>query len=176
MKFLKIMAVLTLLTGFQVNANTITINLDSTNVEVGSTINVTLLANFTDMVDTIQFDFNFDTSLFGFVDGSATSDLSNDLVDYFLDIVANPTGVGIGYFTFADFAFGSFTLASFDLVALQTGVSDFSLDSLMLSNVLFGEDYQLAPVTAQSAKVPVPATLGLFTIALFGVMCLRRKA
>jgi hypothetical protein len=177
MKFIKIIAILGLLVGFQTQANTITINLDTNNVQVGDLVNVTLLADFTDMVDTFQFDFMFDTNLFSFVDGSATTDLINDGIDSFFDIAANPSGVGIGYFSFVELAFGNFTLASFDLLAMQEGNTQFSLDTIVLSNeLIFAETYELESVDAVSAKVSAPAGLSLMAIAVFGLVSLRRKA
>ena len=180
MKFIKIAAILTFLVGFQANANLITIQLDSTEVAVGETINVSLWADFTDSVDTLGFDFIYNTSVFALVDGSVVTDLLNDGFDYFFETAENATGLGLAYFSFADTLSGNFLLASFELVALQTGSSDFSLDTLLLSNEALFEDYDLEPVAGKSADVlaavSAPASLGLFTLAMFGLVGLRRKA
>ena len=175
MKCIKLLIALVFCAGFQANANTITIDLDATEVNVGSVINVSLLADFTEPVDIFEFYFNYDTELFSFVSGSLSTDIIYDGFSTMFEFGENTDGLGLAYLSLAgDFLLGSFELASFSLQALKAGSSDFTLDTAVLQ--AFGDDLQLAPVLSPSAHVPAPATLVMFILAVLILAGMRRKA
>jgi hypothetical protein len=175
MKFNKLLAVLTLFVGFQVNANMIEIELDSTQVQPNDILSINLITNFTDPVDEFDFDFLFDTSVFSFVAGSESTDLPNDGFDAIFSIAGNATGLGLGFIDFSSFLSGEYFI-SFDLKANVAGASTFDLAVNTLYSFIADQDYQLAAVEQKSATVSAPATLGLFVIALIAFAGFRRKA
>ncbi|MDU0353560.1 cohesin domain-containing protein [Paraglaciecola aquimarina] len=173
MRIYKLLASCMLLIGLQANANMISIELDNPSVSVGETVNVSLLASFTDAVDTIDFEFLFDNSLFSFVSGSEASDLPNDGFLNFFSAVPNTVGLGLGFVSFESTVTGSFLFASFQLERTSAGVTEFSLQSNVLSDFL-GNDYMLEPVNAMA--VSAPSTAGLFALAGLALLGIRRKA
>lgn len=174
MKIYKLLASCMLLIGLQANANIISIELDNPSVAVGDTVNVSLFASFTDEVDTIDFDFLFDNSLFSFVIGSETTDLPNDGFLNFFNAVPNALGVGLGFISFDSLVTGDFLFASFQLERVGSGATEFSLQSNVLGDFLGGNNYLLAPVNP--VAVSAPATAGLFALAGLVLLGLRRKA
>jgi hypothetical protein len=176
MKINKLIAVLAIFVGFQASANVIEIELDKTQVGPNEILNVNLVANFTDPVDEFDFDFLFDTSVFSFVDGSASTDLPNDGFDTIFSIAANPTGVGMGFIDFVGGFLDGEYFINFDLMADAAGDSSFDLAVNKLYSFYEDQDYQLAAVEQKSATVSAPATLGLFVIALIAFAGFRRKA
>ncbi|MGL1956888.1 MAG: PEP-CTERM sorting domain-containing protein [Colwellia sp.] len=180
MKFLKCMkitVILVFLFAFQANANLITIDIDNSYPELGDNIEVSLWADFTDSVDTFNFDFIFDTDKFALVVDSVSTDLPNDGWDYFFELGSNDTGVGISFLSFADYISGEFLLASFELTSLQNGISEFTVATVEFYDSWDDGSSQYAPVVADSVSVsvPEPTTLAIFSLAMFGLMSGRFK-
>lgn len=173
MKFYKVVATCLLLITFQANANLVFIKLDNASVSVGEVINVSMFASFTDAVDTIDFNFNFDNSLFSFVPNSETTALPNDGLFNIFGASTNSDGLGIGFTSLFNTVSGDFLFASFQLERTQVGNTEFSLDSITFASFATGEDFVLDPVP--SVAVSVPATLGLFVLSGLGLIGLRRK-
>ncbi|MGJ8678803.1 cohesin domain-containing protein [Paraglaciecola sp.] len=171
MKIFKMMMVAALLIGFKAQANLITIDMDDTDVAVGETVNVSLFASFTDAVDTIDFNFNFDNSLFSFVTDSESSDL---FFDGIFGATPNADGLGLGFISLFGPISGEFLFASFQLERTQAGDSEFSLETRTLANVF--DNGNTAPnFDLQVSVVSAPATLGLFALAGLAMMRLRRN-
>lgn len=178
MKISKLIAPFMLLMGFQVNANIITIGVDTTSVAVGESVNVSLMANFDDAVDAIDFNFNFDNTLFTFIDGSQSTDLPNDnLFNYFM-ATPNAEGLGLGFTSLFESVSGSFLFASFQLERTQLGEDEFSLESSVFDNAAAGESYVLEAVSPLmiTNAVSSPAAFGILLLGCAAVVRQRRKA
>jgi hypothetical protein len=175
MKINKLIAVLAIFFGFQASANVIEIELDKTQFGPDEILNVNLVANFTDPVDEFDFDFLFDTSVFSFVDGSASTDLPKDGFETTFSMAANPTGVGLGFIDFVGGFLDGEYFINFDLMADAAGESSFDLAVNTLYSFYEKEDYPLDSVEQKSATVSAPATLGLFAVTLLAIAGFRRK-
>lgn len=175
MKINNLIAVFSLLIGFQANANIIDIQLDKKAVNVGEVINVTLLANFVDSIDEFDFDFTFDNSVFGFVADSELTELPNDGFDAIFGISENALGLGLGFTNYIDVISGEYSI-SFQLVGLKSGYSDFSLGVNKLLDFFGVVSYSIEPVITKSAVVTEPSSIALIGLSGLVLMGFRRKA
>lgn len=167
------------------NANMINIELDNVNPSVGDTVSVNInMIGITEDFTAFFAGLNFDSSLFAYVDGSASSDFP--LLDYVtfsgLDVDTAAAGL-VSTNLYQDFlapvvyGAGNYLVATFDLLAIGEGQSSFSL----VTTTLFGENDFVGTsldtsASATSIAVPAPgsmALMGLAGLALFGF---RRKA
>ncbi|MFT2090291.1 hypothetical protein [Paraglaciecola sp. 2405UD69-4] len=174
MKINKLIAVFTLLIGFQANANMIEIQVDKNAVNVGEVVNVTLLANIEDAIDEFDFDFTFDNSVFGFVSDSEQTDLTEGYLSVFA-ASENLVGLGLGYINFETAVQGTYSI-TFQLVGLLTGSSEFGLDVNTFQDFFGGASYTVDPVTSTTVNVSAPATLSLFGVVALALFGFRRKA
>ena len=171
----RLFLLITILFCVRANAAMLTVSLSELNPVVGESIQVTIAGTSFSTVTALQFNFDFDNSIFLFNPSSSI----NTSFDAFTNLIA-PTlsGIGFGFFP----AFGTelysetFTL-TFVLEAISVGQSDFSF-----SNITAGATNPLGPfappvtefVTANTTQASVlastsvssPGTLGLFLIAI----------
>lgn len=165
----KMIIMLSFLIGFNANAGLITIDLSSNNVNAGETITVDLKASNFSSFDTFDFDFAFDNNLFSFQAGSFTSDLLTAF-PFFFEATENGNGLAISYLDFFPVLDTDFLLASFKLVAISAGTSNFSLDNVMFyDGVTQASIDSTASSSATINQVPEPATLLLLVLALLFV-------
>jgi hypothetical protein len=174
----KFICALTFIIGFSVNAGTITIELSDSNVNVGDSVQVSLLATGFDPFDTFDFDFDFDISLFSYDD---TTSLTSDLLavpPFAFDVNQVPDGMALSFLDFNLYAGGDFLLASFDLLALAPGDSLFSLSDLLFSDSSTSTIDVNSDSVAQSSVTTVsePGSLALFGLAGLALFGFRRKA
>jgi hypothetical protein len=171
----KFIAALALFVGLSANANLISIELGDTNIAVGETVTVSLLAaGFADF-DTFDFDFDFDTSVFSYDASTLLSDLSLGLL---FDVNQVPDGMALSFFDF-NLVNGDFLLASFDLIAVDEGFTNFTLSDAIFADgpvTSLVVDTSDAVAASVSVSVSAPATLSLFAIAILGLAGFRRKA
>ena len=174
----KIIAALAILVGFQTQAGIISVQVDPS-VSLGNTVEVTILGSAFDAFDTLSFELEFDTSVFTYDDTSLTGALL-DASDFFYDVTEEFYGMAFYFLNDALIPSGDLILAKFNLLSVSQGSTDFSVVNIFAENFLDG-----LPVTADAGPtasaevtnaVPVPATLGLFAVALLGFVRLRRKA
>ncbi|WP_299084493.1 hypothetical protein [uncultured Paraglaciecola sp.] len=172
----KFIAVLTLFVGLSANAGLISIELSEPSVAVGETVSINLVATGFGEFDTFDLDFDFDTSVFNYDPTSLASDLDLGIL-----FEVNQVGEGMAL-SFYDFSpvNGDFLLASFDLVAVGEGQSTFAFSDVLFTDTLFDTDLIVDTSDIQTGEVvtavSAPATLGLFTISLLGLVGVRRKA
>jgi hypothetical protein len=177
----KLIAVLALFIGFTANANMISVLVDADALTLGETVEVTVMADITQDVDSFSFQLDFDTSLFSYDFASFYSDL-----EFFADfgLIQGPEDYGfslalVNYFTVVPI--GEYIAARFTLTAIAKGVSSFEIADVVAGLYDFNED-DVLPVQFgveqrnASVGVPAPATLGMFAVAVFGLISLRRKA
>ena len=179
-KFIASMAlVLSATLSMQANAGLIDIELSTNNVAVGDTLSVSLWAsNFTDF-DSLYTEFEYDISLFSYQAASLQSELP--AFDGFLtglEVTEQFYGLSLSFldfFAFSDLnldADNKFLLASFDLLAIDSGNTDFSLVNQVagLFDPNTGFDTPLdvdtsSPVQASATSVPEPSSLALFMLS-----------
>ena len=169
----KFIAALALFVGLSANANIISIEFGDTNIAVGETVTVSLLAtDFADF-DTFDFNFDFDTSVFSYDASTLLSDLSLGLV---FEVNQVPDGMALSFFDF-NIVNGDFLLASFDLIAVDEGLTNFTLsDAIFADGPVTSLVVDTSDAVVASASVSAPATLSLFAIAILGLAGFRRKA
>lgn len=171
----KLIAVLAFFVSLSANANIITVNLSETDVEVGDTVTVSLLADNFDYFDTFDFKFDFDTSIFSYDPTSLLSNVSAGILE--VNQVAN--GMALTFVDFFTAYEGNLLLASFNLTVIGAGTSDFSFSDVYFEDAAFQSVLTVDSSSSASAEanaVSAPATLGLFAIALFALAGFRRKA
>ena len=174
----KFIAALAILVGLHANAGIISVNVEPS-VSLGNSLEVTLLGTAFDAFDTLSFALEFDTSLFSYDDTSLTGALY-DASDFFYDVTEEFYGMQFTFINDSLVPAGDLVLAKFNLISLLPGNTDFSLVDIVAENFLEGliVDIVSGDVVSSevTAAVSAPASLGLFAIAMFGLVGLRRKA
>lgn len=174
------------------NASVISIGLDGANPAVGVGETVSVNINLTDVVDDFSgffVGFEFDTSIFKFVEGSVSSGFppldfstfSGFAADTFLAADGN-----IFLNLFEDFlspvvyGAGDYLVASFDLLIISAGETSLSFLDTELSapSDLLGSfpDPIALDAVNSSVSVSAPGSLALMGFAALALLGLRRKA
>lgn len=168
----KLIAALALFVGLSANASLISIEVSDTNVAVGETVTINLLATGFGDFDSFDLDFDFDTSVFNYDASTLLSDLS-----FGLSFLVNQVGDGMAL-SFFDFSpvNGDFLLASFDLIAVGEGSTNFTFSDTLFADFGVPVSFDVDASDEVAASVSAPATLGLFAIAALGLAGFRRKA
>ena len=174
----KLLTTLLFFIGLQAHAGLLTVDLDASNIEIGSRLNVDINLSGAQAIDSFSFDLMFDTSLFDYDAGSLVSDLtsSNPFAIYEVNIFD-----GYMAFTFLDFVqpfFGDVTLASFSLTALTDESTSFNFSSPMFFSGFMPTDIDStssASVSINNVSVPETPTIWLFTLTLLSLCYLRKR-
>ena len=162
------------------NANVISLTLDNTSPTVGDTVSVSI--NMTGIVDdfsTFFIGFEFDSSIFEFVDGSASSpdftvaDIFDMSVTDGLDVDTTLAASGSLFFNLFDFNMpqlvygsGDYVVASFDLLTVGAGQSSVGLLDAVLLTSGFSETFLDTSTSAVGVTaVPEPSSLALMGLA-----------
>lgn len=191
----KLMLTLASILAFNTQAAVISVDLADNQIAVGETTTVNITGQFdsqTEAFDTALLRVFFDnTSLL--VDGlSFASDLPSDDVffDPFVDIAENAGDVTMSWFSLFAGTYTNpveFSLFSFDVTATTQGDFDFSFDQSDFSNFDFFDSATFAPIAfdlneasltvtdAVSANVAAPQSALLMSLALGGLLALRRR-
>ncbi|GAC23175.1 PEP motif-containing protein [Paraglaciecola mesophila KMM 241] len=167
------------------NANMINIDLDNVNPSVGDTVTVNInLTGVTEDFTAFFTGVNYDSSLFAFVDGSASSDFP--LFDLFtlsgLDVDTTAPGLVStnlyeDFFAPVVYGAGDYLVASFELLAIGAGQSSFSLAPTTLFAPNFGPETALdTSASGTSIAVPAPGAMAFMGLAVLGLFGVRRKA
>ncbi|NRA72265.1 MAG: PEP-CTERM sorting domain-containing protein [Gammaproteobacteria bacterium] len=177
----KFIAIMALILGFSANASLLTIDVQSNEVNVGDSLTVTINAqNFVD-TDIFWVDFAFDTSVFSFDSASLTTDLTLfDGVDPFYGLEFESQSDGISFNFLTDLftpVTGDFVLASFDLIAMAVGVSDFGATGSDYA-VDYSASYVGTSLTQVNAavSVPEPSIALMMLVAGFALVRVNRKS
>lgn len=187
----KLIAALTLFVGLSAQASLLSVLVSDTDVAVGESFDVTIAANMTEDFNFLSFQLDFDTSMFDLVASSLSSEFSG-LVSSFGLLEMNFTDFGFA-FSFAEDLFepelaaGEYQAAKFTLTAkaasavpatfaFADGIFAPLAGNAAFDDVSISPDPQQGQASVAVNAVPAPATLGLFAIALFGLVGLRRKA
>lgn len=184
----KLIASLMFFVGFSAQANLISFSVDETDVLVGETVEVTVIADMTDFFDTLGFQLEFDNTIFSYVAASFSSDFTPLTDGVFL---ANPESYGFG-FSFVNFATvlpDTFTALTITLSALKAGstdflvtnaiagVFDFNLFDIVPLNIAVDSTSAASTTVTEPVAVSEPATLGMFAALLIaGGMARRRRS
>lgn len=167
------------------NANMINIELDNVNPSVGDTVSVNInLTGVTEDFTSFFTGFNFDSSLFAYVDGSVSSDFPFFDPATFLGLDVDPSSAGLvslnlyeDFFSSPIYGAGDYLVASFDLLAIDSGQSSFSLAATQLySSITFVESDLDISASGSSIAVPAPGAMAFMGLAVLGLFGVRRKA
>lgn len=164
----KLLAALALFVGLNANAGVISVSVSNANVAVGDTVEVSIWAQDFEPLNYLYFELEYNVDLFAFVPASLTGVLS-DSSDFLYTVDEYFYGLAASWDNDNNISEGNFLAAKFNLTAISQGYTDFSL-----VNVFAFVDAEAGQ--GASASVPAPATYGLFTLALFALVGLRRKA
>ncbi|ABG39560.1 PEP motif putative anchor-like protein [Paraglaciecola sp. T6c] len=167
------------------NANMINIELDNVNPSVGDTVSINInLTGVTEDFSAIFTGLNYDSNLFAYVDGSASSDFPpfDPFTASGLDV--DTTGPGLvsinlyeDFFAPVVYGAGDYLVASFDLLAIGAGQSSFSLVASSLFAPFPGDETALdVSASATSIAVPAPGAMAFMGLAVLGLFGVRRKA
>jgi len=142
----------------------------------GGTIHINVAAQgVADLYD-YQFDLNYDPTKFQFVSGSEGPFLATAGTTFFY---GGSLGLGSLQFVFDTLlgagpgASGSGVLASFDFMALDLGISEFSLANAIAQDTPGG--FIDVALQSTTVTVPEPGTLGLLAIGVAGFAAARRR-
>lgn len=164
-----------MLFAFAANANAALITIDvngPTEVEAGDVVSFTVTGDFDNAIDLLSFDLLFDVNLFDYDFTSFTTNWPNDDYGVVLD-TPDLTRVLFDFVAFIDVS-GPITLASFDLIALDSGVAAFDATVRNAANSITGDNFT-ASTPIEINQVSAPATLGMLLIA-GALVALRRRA
>jgi hypothetical protein len=186
----KFIALMTLIVGFQANAGLISIDLSNDSPSIGESIEVTVTGTDFAPFDTLDLNIEFDTSLFAVDNLDLLGDIDSAFVGGdlassggILALSSQAFGVALSFVDFALFAGGDFTLASFNITAIESGDSNFAPAAIVAGAFDFFSG-SLTPIDVTAAdqdvsasvvaEVPVPAIWSLMGFA-FVLMVMRHR-
>ncbi|MDU0353910.1 hypothetical protein RS130_08200 [Paraglaciecola aquimarina] len=171
----RLLAILTLFVGLNVQAGIISLNISDENVKLDDSVLVTLSGSGFDPFDSLSLDIEFDTSVFKFDALSVEGDLLN-AAPLIFEVTEQMFGVALTFVDFVPFAGGNFTLATFNLTANAVGSTHFVLTNAIASDFLSGPvQADVVSRSASAAVVSAPATVSLFIIALLSLVIFRAR-
>lgn len=184
----RLIAALTLFVGLSAQASWLSVWVSDTNVAVGESFDVVVTADMSAPFSFLSFQLDYDISLFEVATGFSSAFSSLVPEPFYLETQFTDFGFAL-YFDYDPFdglelPVGEYEAARFTLTA-KTASPEFATFSFadgiyapVASNAAFEElDISPDPLNGSaSVAVPAPATLGLFAMALFGLVGLRRKA
>ncbi|MFW8590610.1 hypothetical protein ACOI22_07405 [Glaciecola sp. 2405UD65-10] len=171
---------LSLLVGFSANANIISVSVDNTEVQVGESIDASVVVDMTDAFDTLYFELEFDTSVFEYDANSFSSNLD---FAFIAELTSQTYGVSFYMLDFIGAFPSNYVASSFSLTAISEGVTSFDIVSFVAG--LGGSDTATpisidttVPTTTEvsPAVVSAPSAIALFAAAVLAFAGFRRKA
>ncbi|WP_032094707.1 MULTISPECIES: PEP-CTERM sorting domain-containing protein [unclassified Alteromonas] len=180
----KILASLFLFVTMQANASLISLSVSDNDIDVGETVTVSVLADMTEAFTGFQLQLEFDNTIFEFVDGTFSSDLTpfSDFIFLFGD---ESYGFSIDFANFLEVSAGEYSVLEIELRGLKSvtgstigfGTVAASFIDPNTPDVNIATDTVPALVNVNNAvDVPAPASLGLMAMAIAGLVSVRRKA
>lgn len=185
----KILASLFLFVTMQANASLISLSISDNDIDVGETVTVSVIADMTEAFTGFQLQLEFDNTIFDFVDGTFSSDLtaSSDLVFLSGD---ESYGFSIDFANFSKVLAGEYTVLEIELRGLMSAIgstigfgtvaaSFIDPITFEVSEVSIATDAGTVPASVNvnnAVDVPAPASLGLMAMAIAGLVSVRRKA
>lgn len=185
----KILASLFLFVTMQANASLISLSVSDNDIDVGETVTVSVIADMTEAFTGFQLQLEFDKTIFGFVDGTFSSDLTalSDLAFLSGD---ESYGFSIDFANFSEVSAGEYTVLEIELLGRKNAIGstigfgtvaasflDFFTSEVREVNIATDAGTVPASVNVNNAvDVPAPASLGLMAMAIAGLVSVRRKA
>lgn len=172
---------LSLLVGFSANANIISVSVSDTEVQVGESIDVSVVVDMTEAFDALSFELEFDKSVFEY----DASSFNTDFALAFLPIPSSqPYGFAFSMSDFFGFLPGNYFASTFSLIAISEGVTSFDLMNFVAG---FGGSATIEPTSIDAsmppaitevtpAAVSAPSAIALFAVAVLAFAGFRRKA
>lgn len=192
----KLLLTLASVLAFNSQAAVISVDLADSEISVGETTTVNITGLFD--AQTEAFDFAllrvfFDNSSLLVDNASFASDLPSDELnlDPYVEIMENAGEVSMGWYSLFEGLYTNpveFSLFSFNVTATSVGVFDFTFDASDMLNLDFFDSATFAPITyvlnessltvneATSAEVSAPQSVLLLSLALGGMLVLRRRS
>ncbi|QHJ09995.1 hypothetical protein FX988_00204 [Paraglaciecola mesophila] len=178
----KLIALITLFIGLQAQAGLISLELDSNDVSMGDTIELSIIGSGFSSFDSLSVNVEFDTALFELDESSLGGDLF-DTSPFRFVVSSQIFGVALSYLDFAAFMGGDFVIARFNLTATALGQSSFLLSDMVAGEFFSGplmviSESDPIAVTISATEVSEPNSLAvLLTLGfvLMGVRGLKRK-
>lgn len=184
----KLIASLMFFVGFSAQASLISASVSDTDVVVGDTFELTILANMTEDFDTLGLQLEFDSALFSYVDLSFSSDFTL-LSDFIFENGVESYGFGFSFVNFSPLFAGEYTALTitlkalsiadsftFDVTNVNAGI--FDLNTFLVVPLQISFDSANAPSVniTEATAVSAPATLGLFAALLIVFGAFSRKS
>ncbi|ABG40859.1 hypothetical protein Patl_2342 [Paraglaciecola sp. T6c] len=161
----KLLLILALCFSLPSQANLLTLDVSSPELNIGEALSVTVSATNFDPFSTLGFEIEFDTDLFAFAPNSVGGDLANTGA-FIFEVSAQTYGVAMSFIDFEDFTQPNFSAFTFNLTAIASGSTDFTL-----ANIQSFMPIDSAALNASAQVNSVPAA-GTFSIFLFTAFCL----
>jgi len=175
----KFIALLTFLLGLNANAGLISVDISDADVSVNDSILVTINAVGFGLTDMIEFDLEYDDSLFNFDSASLTSDLVLfDGLDPLLGLEVAAQAFGLSFdYTGAPIS-DNFVLASFNLTATALGQSMFTISNSFDYSVF--DEYAIEytsdnNISVAAKSVPEPTSIAVFLLAGLALLTNRKS-
>lgn len=188
----KILASLFLFVTMQANASLISLSVSDNEIDVGETVTVSVIANMTEAFTGFELQLEFDNTIFAFVDGTFSSDLSPFIDPFFVDELGSEQGYGFDVFLngFDEVSADEYTVLEIELRGLKSAIgstigfgtvaaSFFDFTTSEVNEVTIATDAGTVPTLVNvnnAVDVPAPASLGLMAMAIAGLVSVRRKA
>lgn len=184
----KLILSLMIFVGFTAQASLISTSVSETDLVVGDTFEITILADMNEDFDTLGFNLEFDGALFSYVDSSFSSDFTA-LSDFEFTSGAESYGFGFSFVNLVPVFAGEYTALTITLNALavtdnftfaitnlNAGIFDIDIFDVVPLQISFDSANAASVSVSQATAVSAPATLALFLAMLIAVGALRRKA
>ena len=188
----KILASLFLFVTMQANASLISLSVSDNDIDVGDTVTVSVLADMTEAFTGFELQLEFDNTIFAFVDGTFSSDLSPFFVSIFGEELGSEQEYGFDVFLngFDEVSADKYTVLEIELRGLKSATgstigfgnvaaSFIDPNTFEIIDLNIGTDASTVPASVNvnnAVDVPAPASLGLMAMAIAGLVSVRRKA
>lgn len=157
----KLLLILAMCFSLPSQANLLTLDISSPELNIGDALAVTVSATNVDPFSALGFEIEYDTSLFSLSPNSVGGDLANTGA-FIFEVSEQSYGVAMSFIDIMDFTQPNFSVLTFTLTAIASGSTDFTLANIQSFTAI---DSAVLHASAQVNLVPTSGTLSFLIFA-----------